>query len=483
MAGHQYKTIKLLSTFSDKDLSEFNKFINSPFFNERKSLIKIYTFLISFIKSRSQEKLNLEYIHRNVFPESPYDELKTRKRLSSLNKLIEKYFSLINQQLYYSPEKLYTLKEINKRGLSDIFALNLRDFRKGIKENIFSDIAFQTDYLKLLYEEYRMFKGIQDTPSAIKTFKEIEELTNLINVFLNLLNASVFLIRKFREIKYTDSKIKIRELISKNKELMEKHKFLKVFSEFCYLLEEDKVERIYNLSEFIIRNHNKLFYGITDLIFNLLLEYLVFKYNTGVEIDRNVYNKLIESIDKSGFLERSKLIPPMNFIAITILCTDAKENDYASKYVNEYVSRLDVTLRANIYNSSQAILRYSEKDYDKAVELLEKIDTSESTLYIFSKVLLIQSCYDKTDLKQAFRASEALKRYIYRSKKIQELTKSAILNFIHYLQRIISIRSNMFKKAENLPYKISKERVIIRKEWLLKTALRIKEEKKSLVKM
>lgn len=482
MAGHQFKTIKLLSTFSEKDFSEFNKFINSPFFNERTSLIKIYTFLRNIIITESQEKINLEFIHKNVFPERPYDVLKTRKRLSSLNKLIEKYFSQINQQLYYSPEKLFTLKEINKRGLSDVFVSNLSDFRKGMTDCVFSDIACQMDYIKLLYEEYRMYKGIHNSQTALMTFKEIENQTKLINVFLHFLNTTVLLIRKFREIRFNIDTDKIHSFISENQDLTEKYIHLKLFSEFINMLEADRIEDIYNISDFILRNYNKIFYGITDFIFNLLLEYLVFKYNTGIEIDRNDYNKLIESMDKSGFLERSKIIPPMNFIAITILCTDAKENDYASKFMKKYVSKLDNILRTNIYNLSQAILRYSIKDYDKSIQLLEKVDTSESTLHIFSKVLLIQSFYDKAEIEKALRVSDALKRYIYRSKDVQELTKSAVLNFIHYIQKIINIKENMFRKSENVSEILSGEIVIIRKEWLLKKALEMNIEKKILVK-
>jgi hypothetical protein len=479
MSGYQYKTIKLIATFSKKDFSEFEKFINSPFFNERTSLIKIYVFLKDLIISESREEINIELIHNKVFPEKPYDELKTRKRLSSLNKLIERYFAQVNQQQYYSPERLYTLKEINKRGLSDVFAANMSDFRKGMTEDIFSDIACQMDYIKLLYEEYRMYKGIQDTPSALKTFKEIENLSNLINVFLYYLNTSVLLIRKFREIKFTIDTEKIHKFISENKAHTDSYKHLKLLSEFINMLEEDKIESIHSISDFILKNHNKIFYGITDFVFNLLLEYLVFKYNTGFEIDRNVYNKLIESMDKSGFIERSKIIPPMNFIAITILCTDAKENDYAGKFIKKYVSKLDEKLRINIYNSSKAILKYSEKDYDEAIELLEKNDSSESTLHIFSKVLLIQCFYEKNELKRAYMVSDALKRYLYRNKDMQELTKSAVLNYIHYVQRFISIKKNLFKKSDDILDKIYEEKVSIRKEWLISKAIEVNEEKES----
>jgi hypothetical protein len=247
------------------------------------------------------------------------------------------------------------------------------------------------------------------------------------------------------------------------------------------MLVDDKIDSIYNISDFILRNYNKIFYGVTDFVFNLLLEYLVFKYNTGVEIGRKVYNKLIESMDRSGFLERSRIIPPMNFIAITILCTDAKENDYASNFIKKYVSKLDETLRMNIFNSSQSIIRYSEKDYDSAIKLLENNDSAESTLHIFSKVLLIQSYYDKSDLKKANSVSYALKRYIYRSKDVPELTKSAVLSFIYYVQRFISIKKNMFKKSENVSERLSGELIIIRKEWLVKKVIEMNKEKKRLV--
>lgn len=482
MAGYQYKTIKLLSTFSEKDFSDFEKFIRSPFFNERTSLIKVYVFLRNHICSKCHDEINIKSIHNNVFPENPYDELKTRKRLSSLNKLIERYFSLINQQFYYSPEKVYFLKEVNKRGLDDLFISGLNEFRKGMTEGNFSDIAFQFDYLKLLYEEYRMFKSINDTKAATKTFSEIEKNSEQIGVFLYLLNSSVTLIRKFREIKYTNDNKPINEYIQQKKEIILNNKHLQVFADFCIILNEDKAENIYELSSFILKNHSRIFYGITDLIFNLLLEYAVFKYNAGNEIDRRSYNKLIESMDKTGFIERCKLIPPMSFIAITILYSSTEENDYADRFVRKYISHLNETLRNNVFYSSKALLSFSEKEYDKAVIHLTKVETGDFNLHIFAKTLLIQTYYELGLLLEVNKASDTLKRYIYRKTEIPEITKEASLSFLHYIQKLITLKKNMFTKSENLRKKIETERMLIRKLWLTEKALEIEEEKRKLVK-
>jgi len=86
--------ISLLSSFSRKEIKEFEKFLDSPYFNNNKSAVSLFAHIKSYHPEYHSELLTKQNIYSKVFPNEPYNDVKFRKLISDLNKLAEKFVAV-----------------------------------------------------------------------------------------------------------------------------------------------------------------------------------------------------------------------------------------------------------------------------------------------------------------------------------------------------------------------------------------------------
>lgn len=482
MRNHQFKTIRLINSFHEKDFIEFNKFLKSPFFNENLSLVKLFGIIKECTGNKTDKELSLKKIHSLAFPDEEYDENITRKRLTALNKLIENYFSIINTENYCNIKRLYAIKELNKRNLSDYVKSSAVEFRKKMAEDEVSDLISQFHFIMLLYEEYRMFRSMHENANALKTTEEINRTTELFYINLKLINFSFSFIRKYRECNGNIDNSEFISFIQLNDSFISKSNSLIMLKTICELLCCEKQEKLNELLDIIIKNGNSVFYGLIDFIINLVLEYIVFKYNSGWKTERDIFNKLLFVSEKSGFLDRTKIVQPLNFLAVIIIYTDGGKNDYASQYIAKYLNKLDENQKNIIFGISKGMIYFSNNQFTEAVKLIEDLKPTEYILYCFVKILLSQCYYELNDYKKTLKTLESIKRYSYRKKDLHEVTKYAINRYVYYLSKLVNTRKNLFTFKINYIDKLNKENNVIRKEWLLLKTEDVRKLRINLVK-
>ena len=83
-----FTIIKILKKFSVKELTEFDKLLRSPFFNNHSTLTKLFSELKKYYPQFSDNILTKEYLFEIVNPGKKYDDMLFRKYLSRMNKLI-----------------------------------------------------------------------------------------------------------------------------------------------------------------------------------------------------------------------------------------------------------------------------------------------------------------------------------------------------------------------------------------------------------
>jgi len=65
--------------FTKDELKEFRKFINSPYFNSNKNIVKLFEYLFSKYPNISEEHISYAAISRNVFSEKKINQTGIRK--------------------------------------------------------------------------------------------------------------------------------------------------------------------------------------------------------------------------------------------------------------------------------------------------------------------------------------------------------------------------------------------------------------------
>ena len=67
------KAIEVISTFSGPELKEFSLFLESPYFNSNKSLIKLFGEIKKALLANKAENLTEEFLYGKIFKGKKYN--------------------------------------------------------------------------------------------------------------------------------------------------------------------------------------------------------------------------------------------------------------------------------------------------------------------------------------------------------------------------------------------------------------------------
>ncbi|MEO8664015.1 MAG: hypothetical protein ABI462_00850 [Ignavibacteria bacterium] len=149
------KAISVIKTFSNEELKRFGEFLNSPFHNKNKNLIKLYDLLKSFHPLFETDNLTL---HSIVYPERPFNNDNFKKMMSELLSASENFLIVTGLEKKNFQNQFTLLNELQIRNLDNIFSLYLKKTEQEIRSYklyaTYSERAFLQD-LKIKFYQSR----------------------------------------------------------------------------------------------------------------------------------------------------------------------------------------------------------------------------------------------------------------------------------------------------------------------------------------
>src|SRR6187402_526700 len=117
MVLKDHNLILILRTFSKEEIKNFQKFINSPFYNNLEKICNLFNVLKDFYPDFSSEYLNTEYIFERLYPGSKYNYSTITNLISKLQKLADDFLITINLQKTTFKKNEFLMKEYFSRNL------------------------------------------------------------------------------------------------------------------------------------------------------------------------------------------------------------------------------------------------------------------------------------------------------------------------------------------------------------------------------
>ena len=163
--------LEFLNSIRGKDLDEFGEFINSPYFNKSKSIIRLFNYLKTIHPSISSEHTSAKKISLNVFSQRKTGADNIRKLLSEFMKLYERFVIQKANEVNKTRNKVIVLNYFRLNKLEKRFRKGLTELNKEMNEHIpvdFQDyetlLRFRTEMISYYYnvsnESY--VKSVQD---------------------------------------------------------------------------------------------------------------------------------------------------------------------------------------------------------------------------------------------------------------------------------------------------------------------------------
>jgi len=471
--------IRVLKSFSKKEIKEFGKFISSPFYNTQSTLIRLFDELKKHYPGFASADFSKGRLYKVVNPGKHYNDVLFRKYISDLMKLAEEYLIVTDLNLYKDRKKMFLLNQYERRNLFGLFE---KVIRNEYKKNQFP-VNNETFYYRHFREELISNFNIRTNnlhmlkPSLLQSHKYLLLhllLTTSVNSVMMLVNRRSFkdsadkrffeeFFENFNIIKYLES-MKFTGSFERNYISLCKCEFALLKNPYDkYLLMEMK-KFILGLTGFLDKNLLYIYFSHLNIF--LLINISEGKTEYNEELFDN-YKLMIEN--ELYFFENKQYINFSEYRTILLHALKLKEFAWTENFIENFKLYHADEMKDNIYKYSMAVLRFEEGRFDDSMNFLSKVNPNDIMLKLDCEVYMMMIFYEKGFYQSAESLSESYRHFIQKNEILSEDVKKLQIEFIKYFKLLLKFKIN---EKDDYDYKkilteIKSVKNLRRKRWFL----------------
>ncbi len=453
----------LLLTLQPKEVRELRKFLDSPFFNHRKDVVRLFEYLAKKM-AKGKTELDKEKVFRKVYPKERFTEQAFRQLLSWLQQLIEKY--LAYKRLFDDDirVKIQLAEVFRERDLARHFKKTIREAEKKLDTPALRNADYYEQRFALEFEKYNA-SSIQRMTSH--NFQSISEnldwsyiIKKLQQVCFTIAHQTVYRIDyelgMFREV---------LNYIERNH--LTEHPTIAAYW-YCYyaLSDPEREDNFFRFKELLVQNNQRFSLEELRNLYLLAINYCIRRLNAGHLAFAREGLDLYKNALQSEVLFSRGVLSRFTFRNIVAMGLKVKEYDWVEQFINRYQDDLEAEYKSSTYALNMATLAYTRRHLDRALELLQLSDYKDLLMNLSSKTLAAKIYYELREDMLLYSHLQTMEVFI-RRKKVMGYHRKNYLNFIHYLKQLHKLPSFDHKRTESLRTNISEEEILTEREWFL----------------
>ena len=450
-----HKTSLILRNFTNEKLKSFRLFLDSSYFNNRKSLLELYDCILLYKPQFEFKSIELYISNKNILSDKFTDDKYTIKMLSFLFKELERFIIIEEITNNQKKSKISLLEYYNNMEIVDLYSDTLRDIKMqidiscdtSIYNYIMNDIdtTFQSKYdnrkgdinytntynsieLFYYYNKYKLRCLMLNRNQIIPNNYELAELeADILTKDILIKNINIQLFYKLYQL--------IKNPIDSNITYIEYKKFLEdIISD---INQEDL-----SIAYVILSNYCKHFFkNKTEY-----LEELLYIYKKQIEIgsfyiNNKIHISYLNNIIKV-FILNKEYKNALSFLEANKDCIIPEEES-------------DTT-----YNFLISQIYFAQKDYDKSLSYLSKTKTNDNFIKLAIKRQYLKIFFEKEELNTFDSFTNSYKVFLSRDETLTKEKKEIEKNFVNSMILINRYRLEKNKsKLTTLGKKIEQEHI------------------------
>lgn len=489
--------VDILKTLNPNELPRFRDFLDSPFFNKRKKIVKLFDVMKDYYPFFTDINFTRESIFEKVYPGEQFNYAKINEGLSALYKLSLNYIKQVaneNNRIFCD---IPFLEELRKRSLKNIFALQSKDIY--LKINNFEDLdsnVFLKQYLVqiekinfgILFEKNNRKEFVQNHLAELN--KTAVPLTNffiaeLISVSVNSFNYS----RIFSNENYNIfEKVHQHGLIAQLFEIIKPYNKYDTYLNLlgCYfeaVYDLKNKDKYYEYKRKVLEHTKEM--SVDDLSYHLncLKSYCMIQKKSvefGEEFSKEYLN-LQEAILERNLFANSKSEFFLKEQYLNMLVNyDAFKDKNKFKSLLVYSKYVHPDFRDDMINLTEAYYYFHSFSYEKVFAKLKKIQSLDKTYEEKIHALTIRSLYELGKFVEALDQISLFKKQLRSNKFISKKKIDNELRFLTTVEKLIKLKEKNENnlEAELIKNKIGKDDLIPNREWLVEKCYELYEKPK-----
>lgn len=480
------KLINILRSFSKNEMKEFEKLLESPFFNKGRSFIPYFMQIRKFYPEFNDEKMTPEFIYSKMYPGKKFNKQVIWNMNSGMLRMAEDF--LVNVSLKKDEyRRIFQLgSELSDRNLVNLYDKNLDAIDKTLAQaridyNYFQyQTELETGRVNLCFMEDKQHNIKRHTVRrgefAILYF--LGQLATVINDIDT--NNSMFNSGSISNMPYVFlNNLKLEMVLEYAK--TNKFKYAYIMEMYYYsimaVIEPDNTHHFFKLYELYQNNSGKFASGQRKSWLTLLANYCVQKSDEGNDSFRlplfNINKHQLKEIEASPKKDLGKIF----YMQVLIKALSLNEIDWSIKYIEKYTKFLKPSYQKAMKAISYAFLNFKLKQYNEVLVNLSKVQFIDVRDKYHAKSLSIRVYYELDDFITLYYSIDSAKQFVSKNESIGKITKKRFNHFLDYLKRLTAIKEkNDSKLLGRLKQEIELNTQIVNKLWLLEKTAEIENK-------
>ncbi len=489
------KTIRAITSLSSQELNWFWQFVHSPYFNTHENLRKLIDMIYEASPGFDEKALDAKKTFKKIFPKEKFNSQKLSDLLTYLYRLYEKFLAQLEFEGDESQQKLALLKTYRARNSDRQFIKTLELIRgngliHGMDEN-----RFLTEYrLESESDLYFTSKDSRTTDKSIerKTISlDLFYLTAKLRSCCEMINRQNIVSEKY-EIRMLDE---VKVFVKNNFQLLEKYPSILIYYQILQTLQDSRTEQHYYKLVELLERHSQphprplsfgegssgsfamvIEKGELRTMYDYAQNYCIKKINSGNTKFLNEIFKLYRTLlSNELMLDDNHHLSQWDYKNIVTTGTRLKEYAWCEKFLNDYKEKLPPADKENAFAFNLATLYYSQKKYDKALQLLQTVEFTDVYYGLGARSLLMKVYYEAGEFEPLYSLFDSFKIYLKRNKLVSQYQYRVHFNLVKMTRRLAKIKSmeglsrkeTIAKQLDQLKKKIDATPEITNLNWLL----------------
>ncbi|MBE2218777.1 MAG: hypothetical protein IAE90_11265 [Ignavibacteria bacterium] len=482
----EYKKLYLiLQTFNKEDISDFKRFINSPFYNQNENVQKLFSVISAYHPDYSSRNLTAEKFHNIISPGTPVNNGSINNLITKIINLAEKYLVVKAFEKNETISNRLLLQEYDKRKLDTRFASALTKIKQDLKKQKILDETYYENMYHLSEIEMSFNKRRKPLGKLKAEFDRglITMQYLLYSFFLRLLHDQIRLFDSELTVKLDENNLWVKKTAANILQYSHTLPYNLLMDIYQRTLKYAEFKEDYDIDESInLIFDNKDFLPADKLKFILSPVYNHCK-DKEFAGDKSYGLKSLKIIklmvEKNLMLDVNGTISDHEYVNFSSAAVKEKDYEWADDFTEKFRKHVSEDRREDSYNYNKAVINYirgcdeNKKVYfEAALKYLTKVNAPD--FYYKTRIFLLSLniFYELRETDTLISLVDSFKHYLSAHKKeIPPALEERYLNFANFLIRLVNLSEkpqllNAIKLKNSI---MEKERVEFKKRLIGKT--------------
>lgn len=472
---YESKLIRLLKTFSRREMSRFEEFALSPYFNKHEEVRRLVSYLSEVYPRLDEQRCHRERLFAHLFPGSAHDQGKLAVLFTYTQRLADEFLTQEYLRGQPLPMALYRLKHLRRRHYYEPYEGELAGLRRAVGELPGGDRSFHFWHYRVAAEADAYFDqierrqtdlSIQEKQRHLDYFFLAEKLRDAcemhvrakilrVDYDIRLLEAALTELRDhpewFRDVPAVWLYYQIYRMIT----CQEEHYFF------------DALESLYRYEQQFTETERKSLY-------NYFQNYCIERINQGYPHFLKEIFRLYQAQLQQGLLLENGKLSEWHYKNMVTTGIRLREMEWVRTFIERYRDHLPVEARENAYRFNLASYHYAAGEYNQVLDLLFRVEYSDLRYSLGAKALLLRTYYDLEEYDALYSLTDSFRQYLYRNKLMADGRRQGYYNLFKLTRRAAQIREQrnyarpqaLRRQLDQLQTAVQRSNAIFNKAWL-----------------